>query len=170
MKIKKSVLYLSVFVFIPFFISVAYGEKVHRVIDGDTFILENGQRVRMIGIDAPEIDNKKYKKIGEPFGVESKLLLKQTIQGKDVVLRSGKEPYDKYSRRLAYVFLEDETFVNRMMVRLGLAETFRRFPFKYKQEFLDLEYEAKQNKIGMWKDNRKPLSQKWKSFIKSFNR
>lgn len=140
----------AVVAFVCSFAAVLFAEKVRYVIDGDTFILENNQRVRMIGIDAPEVGHRKYGKRSEPFGNEAKRYLRQLIEKKDVALKPGEEPFDRFGRRLAYVYLEDGTFVNRKMVEDGYAETFRAFPFSFKNEFKELEHKAKTEKRGMW--------------------
>ncbi len=132
--------------------SAAHAERVRYVIDGDTVVLESGEKVRLIGIDAPEIDHTKYGKIGEPQGPEAALFLRELVENKDVRLEAGSEPVDKYGRRLAYLFLEDGTFVNRKMVETGFAETYRRFDFVYKKEFLKLEKDARGKHLGMWID------------------
>lgn len=139
------------FLCIAFSVTV-FAEKaeVRYVIDGDTFILENNQRVRMIGINAPETSHKRYGKEGQAFGNESKRFLKRVIEGKEVDLHAGKEGFDRFGRRLAYVYLQDGTFVNEKMVELGYAETFRKFPFEFKEEFLKLESNARNQKLGMW--------------------
>ena len=71
---------LLILMFVPL---VSFGQdfKVVRVIDGDTFIIEGGERVRMIGIDAPELK--------DLYGVESKNQLKALIQNKHVKLSKG---------------------------------------------------------------------------------
>lgn len=126
-----------------------YAERVRYVIDGDTLVLGNDQRVRLIGIDTPEIENPEYFHQGEFYGVEAKNYLKTLIEGKEVRLESGSEPFDDYGRRLAYVYLGD-LFVNRELVRLGYAEVFRKFGFRYKSEFLELEASARAQKMGIW--------------------
>ncbi len=142
--------------FFVFFLSASlYAETVRYVIDGDTFILQNNQRVRMIGINAPETSHRRYGKKGQPFGNEAKDRLRKFIEGKEVTLKEDREPFDRFGRRLAYVYLPDGTFVNREMVREGYAETFRKFPFEYKGEFSKLEQQARGAKLGMW---RKHLS------------
>lgn len=145
--IKLFPLFLAAFIL---FSPVLWAEKVRYVIDGDTFILESNQRVRMIGIDAPEIRHAKYGKKAEPYGKEAKQYLRRLIQGCDVRLTDGGEPFDRFGRRLAYVYLKDGTFVNRKMVEAGYAETFRQFPFAFKEEFLGLEQKARSEKLGMW--------------------
>lgn len=129
-----------------------YAEKVRYVIDGDTFILQNNQRVRMIGINAPETSHPRYGKKGQPFGNQAREGLRKFIEGKDVNLKDGRELFDRFGRRLAYVYLPDGTFVNREMVRAGYAEAYRKFPFEYKDEFLELERAARQTQSGMWKE------------------
>lgn len=63
--------------------------KVRRVIDGDTFVIENGskkgERVRLIGIDAPETRRTARKEVGY-YGVEAKEYLKALLTGKNVKL------------------------------------------------------------------------------------
>ena len=145
-----------------------YAEKVRYVIDGDTFILEDNQRVRMIGINAPETSHRKYHKKGQTFGREAKSYLKKMIQDQDVELKSDAEPFDRFGRRLAYVYLADGTFVNRKMVEDGYAETFRKFSFQYKEEFLELEKKAREEKRGIW--SHKKTSWLTPEFLKFFLR
>lgn len=139
------------FLFLFLFQSLALAEKVRYVIDGDTFILQNNLRVRMVGIDAPEISNKRYQKKGDPFGDEAKEHLKGLIEKKHVTLKTcGPEEYDRFGRRLACVYLPDGTFVNQRMIETGMAEVYRRFPFEFKEKFSELEMEAKKARKGMW--------------------
>ncbi len=125
-------------------------EKVRYVIDGDTVILENDVHVRLIGINAPEVDHPAYGRVGEPFGKESADYLRELLKGHEIRLESGAEPKDRFGRTLAYIYRDDGLFVNRTMVEKGYAETFRRFDFPQKQEFLELEKKARQARIGMW--------------------
>ena len=151
---------LVIFFFIMFF-SFAWSlsaEFVKYVIDGDTCILGNEQRVRMLGIDAPEIDNVKYNRLGEFFGEESRIILKQWIEGEDVRLVDGPVAFDKYGRRLAYIYL-GELLVNREMVKLGYAAAIRAFPYDRKEVFIRLEAEARQAALGMWQNRPAKQSQ-----------
>ena len=143
-----------------------YAERVRHVYDGDTVILTNRQKIRLIGIDAPEIENRKYNRRGEAFGLASKAHLASMIQGKEVRLEDGPEAFDKYGRRLAFIFLPDGTFVNQKMVEDGYAETFRRFPFQYKEKFLELEKKAQEERKGMWGPRKKSFLHRWNSFWK----
>lgn len=147
--------------------SLAHAERVKYVIDGDTCILMNEQRVRLLGVDTPEIKNVEYQRLGEFFGEQAKSYLKQLIEGKEVRLVDGPEPFDKYGRRLAYIYLDD-LLVNRELVRLGYAEAIRRFPYDKKDEFLALEAIARHEKLGMWQkqsetNEARPLP--WGAFL-----
>ena len=158
--------FLLVFLFCLLVPSQAFAEKarVRYVIDGDTFILEDQQRVRMIGINAPEVYNRTHRHQGEPYGKDAKRSLVRLIEGQEVDLRAGAEPFDRFGRRLAYVYLDDGTFVNRKLVEDGQAETFRKFPFEYRDEFLALEQNAKREGKGMWSKAPKP----WKELLKDY--
>ena len=57
---------------------------------------------------------------------------------------------DKYDRTLAYVYLEDGTFVNAEIIKQGYGHAYTRFPFKYLEEFREYEKEARENGRGLW--------------------
>jgi micrococcal nuclease len=132
----------------------AFAERVVYVIDGDTVVLDNHERVRLLGINAPEINSKYHR--GEFFGKESQKYLKQRLEGKEVTLKMGAETRDKYGRLLAYIYLPDGTFINEELVKMGYAETFRSKPCEYREAFLKLEEEAKASQLGMWKARKRP--------------
>jgi micrococcal nuclease len=127
---------------------------VTRVIDGDTFWGNNVKleevRVRLIGIDAPESRKSEHKEIGH-FGREAEDYLKSLITGKKVRLEYDLEKYDQYHRTLAYVFLEDGTFINAELIEHGYARV-TTFPpnVKYADEFIKLQRKARRSKMGMW--------------------
>jgi micrococcal nuclease len=139
--------------------------KVRRVVDGDTLVLENGDKVRLIGIDTPEMHesdklDRDSKRSGEDrrtiqeLGKRSFLFVKDLIEGKQVSLEFDLERRDRYGRLLAYVFLKDknQTFVNAEIVKAGYASLMT-FPpnIKYADLFLKLYQEARVNKRGLWK-------------------
>ena len=100
---------------------------VYRVIDGDTFITNKGDKVRMIGIDAPELPSLD--------GIKSKMYLYDLIKGKTITLQ--KDNYsrnkDKYGRLLRYVYLNGQD-VNLLMLKQGYAKQYNYFYFnKFKQ-------------------------------------
>ncbi len=116
--------------------------KVTRVIDGDTIELESGQRVRYIGLNAPEsVDPRKPVQC---FGQEAVKKNKELVEGKKVRLEKDVSETDKYRRLLRYVYLED-TFINDYLIRQGYAYASSYPPdVKYQERFKEAEEEARQ--------------------------
>ena len=102
--------------------------KVTRVIDGDTFITNKGDRVRLIGIDAPELPSLR--------GIESKMYLHELIDNKVVILeRDGiSDNKDKYGRLLRYVYLNKKD-VNLQMLKSGYAKPYLYFDFEKLKQY-----------------------------------
>jgi endonuclease YncB( thermonuclease family) len=113
------------------------------VIDGDTFKLETGETVRLIGIDAPELS--------QPGGDKSRQFLAQLILNKGVTLESGYEDRDKYDRLLRFVYIDD-VCINEEMIRQGYAEA-RYLTDSIREHYIQLEMEAETAKAGLWSDN-----------------
>lgn len=115
---------------------------VIRAVDGDTIDLEGGERVRLLGIDAPEID--------QPLYQEASVALKEMVEGRKVRLEKEHEwNKDKYGRLLRYVFVE-ERFVNLEMVREGLAQLTAENDSKYYSILKQAEQEAIEKRLGIW--------------------
>ena len=121
---------LILLLFIPL-ISFGQDVKVIRIIDGDTFEIENGDKVRMIGIDAPELKDN--------AGLESKNHLKLLIENKYVSLIEDKKNKNKdfFGRLLRYVYI-DNTDVNLKMIEDGYANVYTKFKFTKSQEYINL--------------------------------
>lgn len=131
--------------------------KVKKVVDGDTFWIydgsQEGLKIRLIGVDAPESRNSGNKETGY-FGRESSAYLKTLITGRKVRLEYDVGHFDKYGRTLAYVYLEDGTFINATLVKNGFATVMTVPPnVKYADTFLRLERKARNHKKGLWGDN-----------------
>ena len=128
--------------------------NVTKVIDGDTFWGNDAGlvevRVRLLGIDAPESRKSEHKEVGY-YGKESEDYLKALLSGKKVRLEYDVDKYDQYGRILAYVYLEDGTFVNAELIKNGYASVMT-FPpnVKHADEFISLQRKARKNKAGMW--------------------
>lgn len=125
---------------------------VEAVYDGDTIRLEDGRKVRLIGVDAPEVDSP-YSR-GEPFGRESKKHLERLISGRKVFLKGGEEPFDRYGRTLAYVYAGD-VLLNGRMIRDGWAGAYLKADYEYKDLFIAYEKEARAGGLGIWSSGTK---------------
>jgi micrococcal nuclease len=124
-------------------------QHVKRVIDGDTFELIDGERVRLIGIDTPE--TARGRRVDEPFADVATEFTRSMVEGRDVRLEFDVQLRDRYGRLLAYVYLDDGTFLNAELVRLGFA-TVATYPpnVTFADEFLHLQREARKAKRGVW--------------------
>jgi|SRR3989338_8677644 len=149
--------------------SIPFGKKynytdilVKRAVDGDTLELETGEKVRLIGIDTPEMheSNKLYRDAHrtkqdtttiQKLGRRAYEFTKNLVEGKRVSLEFDVERYDRYKRLLAYVYLKDGTFVNAEIVEQGYASLLTYPPnVKYADLFLKLYRQARENHRGLW--------------------
>ena len=121
---------------------------VRSVIDGDTIDVATIGRVRLLGIDAPEI-GRGYD-TSAPFGREARERLTQLILHRWIRLEQDGAALDVYNRHLAYVMTEDGLCVNATLVREGLARVSARLPLTRLQEFQRAEAEAQAFRRGMW--------------------
>ena len=119
------------------------------MIDGDTFDLETGERIRLIGINSPEYEP--WKHYEEPYGKEAAQFTQQMLSGRSVTLEKDLEPKDKYGRTLAYVYLEDGQMINQILVERGYAKARYYKPNgRYYSILKEAEKEAKRKQKGMW--------------------
>lgn len=130
---------------------------VTEVVDGDTFrIAKNGskkERVRLIGIDAPETRDSQYKKVGY-YGQQAKAYLKKRIENQRVLLVKDVDSLDKYGRTLSYVYLKDGSFINLDMVENGYARINTVPPnIAFAREFEQAQQRARKQKKGMWQNH-----------------
>jgi micrococcal nuclease len=148
---------LLIFVFALFALASSTGNlvKVTRVVDGDTIVLDDGTKVRLIGIDTPE--TKDPRKPVQYFGEEASAYTKRMLEGRDVRLEYDQQRLDKYGRTLAYVFVptaNGEIFFNEKIIQDGYAFAYLTYPFKdeYMTRFRNAEREARENNKGLWAD------------------
>ncbi len=73
------------------------------------------------------------------------------VEGKDIRLEYDWQKKDRYGRTLAYVYLNDGTFLNAEIIKQGYGFVYTKFPFKYLNDFRLYERVAQQEKKGLWK-------------------
>lgn len=183
-KFLPSILFAIIFVFVGFLLRPFWDEfwkveirqdftqklnsgrmvKVKQVIDGDTIELENGERVRLIGIDAPESgDNSKLQRILEKnrisktlilqWGNQSKIFLKNLVLGKKLKLVYDLDLCDRYGRTLAYLYFPGQSkSVNQTILEFGFAKIQQGFPFSLSSEFESSLEHARKQKLGLWQN------------------
>ena len=123
--------------------------RVERVMDGDTIQVRfegNSYTVRLMGVDTPE--TKHPTKAVEYFGREASAFTKTHLEGKTVALvrdRTG-DTTDRYGRWFRYVYLDGDNF-NARLIREGYAHAYQGASFSKRQEFIDLEEQAKRRRV-----------------------
>lgn len=157
--------------------------KVKKVVDGDTLVLKDKRKIRLIGIDTPEkFESVKLyrdaershlsRKSIQSLGKRSSEIAKKLVDGRTVRLEYGHALKDSHDRTLAYVYFkmrdgelhkivggisadgaeEKEFMLNRVLVESGYATIYPRFPFKYQEEFTEVEHSAREAQRGLWKE------------------
>jgi len=129
----------------------AQGEwrTVRRVVDGDTLVLEGGERVRLIGVDTPETVHPQ--KPVERFGKQASAFTRRLLEGRRVRLEFDQQR-DRYGRTVAYVYLADGRLVNEEIIRQGYGHAFTKYPFARDMmaRFRAAEREAREAGRGLW--------------------
>jgi micrococcal nuclease len=121
---------------------------VRAVIDGDTIDVERFGRVRLLGIDAPEMG--RGFDTAAPFAREARDKLVSLVLHHWVRLEQEGAALDAYNRHLAYVVREDGLVVNTEIVREGLARVTARTPLVRLDELKAAEAQAQSLRRGMW--------------------
>ena len=138
---KRSVLILILMQGLPVLAAQRETFTVVRVIDGDTCILENSERVRYLGINAPEE--------GDAQCNEATQANNDLVMGKEVRLGPQDPSRDRGGRLLAYIFL-DGVFVNEELLRQGHAHIQRPLRAQYGERLLKAQEAARQEGLGIW--------------------
>ena len=138
--------------------SARYLHTVAKVYDGDTIVLNNGERVRLLGINTPEIDSRFRQ--GEQGGQAAKRWLQAKLQQGQVYLEYDQQQRDKYKRLLAHCFLPTGEHLNKMIIEVGLASLSILPPnIRYSETLISAQQHAEQAKRGIWSQSEyKPRS------------
>jgi len=144
-----------------------YHEKtstVINVVDGDTIDIDipDGQydrtRIRLLGIDTPELHGEKV----EYFGLEASLEAERLCMNKEVmVLLDLERSRCHYGRLLAYVKLPGEKILNEEMIKSGHAYADLRFEHPEYEKYKQLQKTARQQKKGLWEEVRQEQLPDW---------
>jgi micrococcal nuclease len=123
------------------------GGRVTKHTDGDTLWLSEIGKVRLIGVDTPEV----YGEV-ECFGREASAFVERTVPlGSEVRYRLGVEERDRYGRALAYVWLRDGRFLNRLLVARGYAQPLTIPPnVEFEDLFVRVAGRARAAGRGLW--------------------
>jgi len=125
---------------------------IRYIHDGDTLHLEDGRKIRLIGINTPELarDNKP----AEPYAVAATNALKALFKDdKSIALLFGKDRKDHYGRYLAHALLADGQNVQAILLKQGLAQVITIPPnTRFAACYLEIEHQARCDKAGLWHD------------------
>lgn len=126
--------------------------KVRHVLDGDTVILENSDKVRLLGINAPEKEFEE--RSAQPYSLEALLSLREMTEGKRVNLYYGRQKTDSYGRTLGYLESLEGIDLQMMLVSKGYAFVVA-FPpdIDRLENYLHAEQRARDERLGVWKDS-----------------
>ena len=119
--------------------------------DGDTVTVirdKKQEKVRLIGIDAPELGQK-------PWGEQAKQYLESILltSGWKVKIESDVEKTDQHGRTLAYLWTYDGSLINLMMIKGGYALLYTVSPnVKHAEEFRKAQAEAREKRLGIWSE------------------
>lgn len=132
--------------------------EVVKVVDGDTIDIDipdgkyDHTRIRLWGVDTPETEKSPS---GEMYyGDEASAFTKQLTLDKKVTvyLDKGNDTRGKYGRLLAYVQLDDRSYLNERLLTEGYAYADLRFSHSFKNKYRQLEAAARSTKQGLWRD------------------
>ena len=126
---------------------------VTKVSDGDTIWISSVGKVRLIGIDTPEVFGRV-----DCFGPEASAFAKRLLPlGTHIRYRVGRESHDRYGRTLAYVWLPDGRMFNELLAQDGYARPLTIRPNDdYAARFASAARGARRGGRGLW--GRCPVS------------
>jgi len=126
---------------------------IRYIHDGDTLHLKDGRKIRLIGINTPELA--RDSKPAEPYAVAATDALKTLFKdNKSIALLYGKDKKDHYGRYLAHALLTDGQNVQAELLKQGLAQVITIPPnTRFASCYLEAEHQARCNKAGLWQNS-----------------
>jgi endonuclease YncB( thermonuclease family) len=134
----------------PIDIKPGYGfYEVKQVFDGDTVLLADGRKIRLLGINTPEVQHRHES--AQAGGDEAKRWLIDKLQQRKIRLERDVEKTDKYGRTLAHIMTDQKEHLNLQLVAAGFAAVNIYPPnLRYADELIKAENLAQANKLGIW--------------------
>lgn len=129
-----------------------YRYRLEHVIDGDTLIVQADRRIRLLGINAPEIAHRQTP--AEPGGEQARSWLRKRLRKEQITVEYDQEKRDKYQRELAYIF-DDNQLINAQLLANGLAVLTLRPPnLRYADQLITAQQQAETAQKGLWQKPR----------------
>ena len=155
---KRQAICLALFLCLPALANAmcfADGEvqsaKIKRVVDGDTVHLMDGRKIRLIGINTPELDHQHGNH--EAFAVAARQRLMALVPDNVVYWQAAQEDEDHYGRKLYYLFTKDRASISGKLLSDGLGYRIAIPPnLKYQDCFDQAEREAQTAQRGVWQN------------------
>lgn len=121
-----------------------------QVFDGDTLALADGRRVRLLGINTPELSHDAGP--SEPYAEEARALLARLAgPGTPLYLRLDSQRFDRYGRLLAHVFSDDGDNLQALLLGAGYATTLVVPPNEWALRcYAAVEEQARAEGAGIW--------------------
>ena len=133
---------LSLSLLTAFTYAETFSAYVESVIDGDTFVLDDGQRIRLFGIDAPELS--------QCYGEAAKRYLQRLVENRQVILAcDGTKSYNREVCSASVSGLD----VEKELVSWGLAFDYERYS---EGRYAEAEQFAYEHRRGVWSGGLKP--------------
>lgn len=155
--LKKRQVFLAFFLFLSSTIQAverckATGElekaQIKRVVDGDTIHLVDGRKVRLVGIDTPELDHQYGRH--DPYAVEATAFLRSLVD-QFVYIQEARSDHDRYGRYLYYLFDKNRISLTSQLLSEGLGYRIAVPPnLAYQVCFKGAEMAARNAHKGLW--------------------
>ncbi len=125
--------------------------QVGKVVDGDTLLLSDGRKLRVIGINTPELAHEE--RPAEPLAVTATQFVQDQIDKQPQInLRFDEQRHDKYGRMLAHVFLADGNSLSALLARHGYGQAVNIAPNNWNSAcYFAQDNDARQHRRGVWK-------------------
>jgi len=130
---------------------IAETATVQYVHDGDTVRLQDGRKLRLIGINTPELARKQQPE--QPLAQQARLKLMALLRQSDyrVMLQYGLQPKDKYQRSLAHIYLPNGSNIQQALLEAGLATAYTTPPNAQLSDcYRRAELGARKARLGIW--------------------